>query len=159
MAEKSLNKVQLIGRLGKDADLRYTPNGKAVASFSLATNERFKPGDSDEWQDKTEWHNIVVWGKTAESLAEYLTKGQRIYVDGRLQTRSWEDQSGNKRYTTEIVAWDVILLGGRGDSSSSSYRPPHPAETYTPPAPTHTGTVSDNHDVEPVEEPRDDIPF
>lgn len=159
MAAKSLNKVMLIGNLGKDADLRYTSTGRAVASFSLATNERFKPSESEEWQERTEWHNIVVWGKTAEGLAEYLTKGQKIYVEGRIQTRSWEDQTGNKRYTTEVVAGDIILLGGRGDSPSQSFRPPHPAETYASPAPTHTGTVSDNNYVEPVEEHHDDIPF
>lgn len=160
MAEKSLNKVQLIGRLGKDADLRYTSTGRAVASFSLATSERFKPSESEEWQERTEWHNIVVWDKTAENLAEYLTKGKRIYVEGRIQSRSWEDQNGNKRETKEIVARDLILLSGRDDSPSSSYRPPHPAETYAAPAPTHTGAVSDNHDVEPVEEvPGGDIPF
>lgn len=161
MAEKSLYKVQLIGRLGKDADLRYTSTGLAVASFSLATNERVKPSEREEWQDRAEWHNIVVWGKTAENLAEYLTKGQRIYVEGRVQTRFWEDKDGNKRETKEVVAGDIVLLGGKGDSASyQSQRPPHPAETYTtPPAPTHTGAVSDNHYVEPVEENPGDIPF
>lgn len=151
MATKSLNKVMLIGNLGKDADLRYTSSGLAVANFSVATNERFRAGESDEWQERTEWHNIVLWGKTAESVSEYLLKGQKVYVEGRLQTRSWEDKDGIKRYTTDIVARDVILLGGRGDSSSSSYRPPHPADTYaaSSPAPTHTGTVSDNNEPTP----------
>lgn len=160
MATKSLNKVMLIGNLGKDADLRYTSTGLAVANFSLATNERMRSGDSDEWQEKTEWHNIVLWGKLAESVSEYLVKGQKVYVEGRLQTRSWEDKDGIKRYTTDIVARDLILLGGRGESSSSSYRPPHPANSYaaSAPAPTHTGTVADNNSSASAE-PEDEVPF
>lgn len=161
MAGKSLNKVQLIGNLGKDADLRYTASGLAVASFSLATNERFKGSDSDEWKERTEWHNIVIWGRTAENIGEYLVKGTKIYVEGRLQTRSWDDQNGMKRYTTEIVARDIILLGGRGDSSAPSQRPPHPADTYSssPAAPAYTGS---GPSTPPQPEPpadSEDIPF
>jgi single-strand DNA-binding protein len=108
---KSVNKVILIGNLGKDPELKYTPSGTAVAKFSLATNERFKD-KSGEWQDRTEWHNIVAWQRTAEIAAEYLKKGRTVYIEGRIQTRSWEDKEGQKRYTTEIVAQDLVLLGG-----------------------------------------------
>ena len=132
MAGRSLNKAQLIGNLGKDPELRYTSNGMAVATFSIATNDRFKPKDSDEWQDQTEWHNIVAWGRQAEIAGEYLSKGGQVYIEGRLQTRSWEGQDGVKRYSTEIVARDMILLGGRGDSGGHSQRPPHPADDYAP---------------------------
>jgi len=107
---KSLNKVQLIGHLGKDVELRYTQSGTAVANFSLATNEKYK--DGEEWKEKTEWHNIVVWGKLAEITGEYLKKGSKAYFEGRLQTRKWEDKDGNTRYSTEVVAQDMIMLGG-----------------------------------------------
>ena len=157
MAGKSLNKVQIIGHLGADPELRYTSNGLAVATMNVATNERVKVPDSDEWQDKTEWHRIVAWGKLAEIVGEYLTKGRQVYIEGKLQTRSWDDKDGIKRYTTEIIARDMILLGGRGDASPQSQRPPHPAEELSTPAPTHTGTVSDNHNERLPGS--DDIPF
>ncbi len=146
MAGKSLNKVQIIGNLGADPELRYTSTGMAVATFNVATNERAKIPNTDEWQDKTEWHRVVAWGKLAEIAGEYLSKGRQVYIEGRLQTRTWDDQNGIKRYTTEVVARDLILLGARGDASSQSQYPPHPADTYeTSSDPTHTGTVSDNH--------------
>lgn len=130
MAGKSLNKVQLIGHLGADPEVRTTTTGQFVATFGLATNERKKKPNSDEWEDVTEWHNIVAWGRLAEIASEYLNKGKQAYIEGRLQTRSWDDQkTGVKRYTTEIVAQDLILLsGGRGESSGGG-RPPHPADT------------------------------
>lgn len=108
---KSVNKVILIGNLGKDPELKHTSSGTAVASITIATNERFKD-KSGEWQDKTEWHNVVLWQRLAEIAGEYLKKGRSVYVEGRLQTRSWEDKQGQKRYTTEIVASDLVLLGG-----------------------------------------------
>jgi len=113
---KSVNKVILIGNLGKDPEVKYTPSGTAVAKFSLATNERYKD-KAGEWQDRTEWHNIVCWQRTAEIAGEYLKKGRSVYIEGRLQTRSWEDKtSGQKKYMTEIVANDLVLLsGGRGE--------------------------------------------
>jgi single-strand DNA-binding protein len=112
---KSVNKVILIGNLGKDPEVKYTPSGTAVAKFSLATNERYKD-KAGEWQDRTEWHNIVCWQRTAEIAGEYLKKGRAVYIEGRLQTRSWEDKtSGQKKYMTEIVANDLVLLGGRGE--------------------------------------------
>jgi single-strand DNA-binding protein len=114
---KSLNKVMLIGNLGKDPEVKYTPSGVPVAKFSLATNERYKD-KGGEWQDRTEWHNIVAWQRLAEIVGEYVKKGSKVYIEGRLQTSSWEDkQSGEKKYRTEIVANDLVLLGGRGDSS------------------------------------------
>ena len=107
---KSVNKVILIGNLGKDPELKHTSGGTAVANFTLATNERFKDKDGN-WQDKTEWHNITCWARLAEIASEYLKKGRSVYVEGRLQTRSWEDKQRTKRYTTEIVASDLVLLG------------------------------------------------
>ena len=114
---KSVNKVILIGNLGKDPEVKYTPNGMAVAKFSIATNERFKDKEG-QWQDRTEWHNIVAWQRLAEICGEYLKKGRSVYVEGRLQTRSWDDKdSGQKKYMTEIVANDIVLLGGQRDAS------------------------------------------
>lgn len=110
---KSVNKVILIGNLGKDPELKHTSNGTAVATMTVATNERYKDKNG-EWQDKTEWHTVVLWQRLAEIAAEYLKKGRSVYVEGRLQTRSWEDKQGQKRYTTEIVASDLVLLGGGG---------------------------------------------
>jgi single-strand DNA-binding protein len=112
---KSVNKVILVGNLGKDPEVKYTPNGVPVAKFSLATNERFKD-KSGEWQDRTEWHSIVAWQRLAEIVGEYVKKGSKVYIEGKLQTSSWEDkQSGEKKYRTEIVANDLVLLSGRGD--------------------------------------------
>jgi len=112
---KSVNKVILIGNLGKDPEVKYTPSGVPVAKFSLATNERYKD-KSGEWQDRTEWHNIVAWQRLAEIVGEYVKKGSKIYIEGRLQTSSWEDkQSGEKKYRTEIVVNDLVLLSGRGE--------------------------------------------
>jgi single-strand DNA-binding protein len=109
----SVNKVILVGNLGRDAELRYTPGGAAVATLNLATTEVWNDRNNQR-QEKTEWHRVVLWGKPAESLQEYLTKGKQIYVEGRLQTRQWDDKDGNKRYTTEIKADRVTLLGGGG---------------------------------------------
>jgi single-strand DNA-binding protein len=112
---KSVNKVILVGNLGKDPEVKFTPSGVPVAKFSLATNERYKD-KGGEWQDRTEWHNIVAWQRLAEIVGEYVKKGSKIYIEGRLQTSSWEDkQSGEKKYRTEVVASDLVLLGGRGE--------------------------------------------
>ncbi len=113
---KSVNKVILVGNLGKDPEVKYTPQGTAIARFSLATNERYKDKQG-EWQDRTEWHNIVAWQRLAEIVGEYVKKGSKIYIEGRLTTNSWEDQkTGEKKYRTEIVANDLVLLSGRGDA-------------------------------------------
>ena len=110
-----INKVILIGNLGKDPELRYTPNSKAVATFSLATTEKWKDKEG-QLQEKTEWHNIVAWGKQAEICKEYLKKGSSVYVEGRLQHRSYDDKDGNKKYITEIVARSVQMLGRKGEA-------------------------------------------
>lgn len=109
---KSVNKVILIGNLGKDPEIRYTPQGTAVANFTLATNERYKDKDGN-WQDRTEWHNLVAFARTAEIAGEYLKKGRTVYVEGSLRTNSWEDkQTNQKKYRTEIIINDLVLLGG-----------------------------------------------
>ncbi len=108
----SVNKVLLIGRLGANPEVRYTGNGSAVANFNLATDEVWNDKNGQK-QKKTEWHRVVVWGKLAEFAEKYLTKGREVYVEGRLQTRSWDDKDGNKRYTTEVVAATIQFVGGR----------------------------------------------
>lgn len=115
MAGKSVNKVILLGNLGKDPEVKYTPSGTPVAKFSLATNERFKDKDGN-WQDRTEWHNITAWARTAEIAGEYLKKGSKVYIEGSLRTHSWDDKtSGQKKYMTEIIVNDLVLLSGRGE--------------------------------------------
>ena len=117
MASRSVNKVILIGHLGRDAETKFTPSGVAVTKFSVATNRRWKDQQSGEWKEETDWANVVLWRQ--ENLANYLTKGKQVYVEGRLQTRSYDDKDGKKQYMTEVVAEDVILLGGRGGEGSS----------------------------------------
>jgi len=112
----SVNKVILVGRLGKDPEVKYTQGGTAVAKFTVATNEVWKD-QSGEKQERTEWHNIVAWTKLAEICGQYLTKGSRVYIEGRIQTRSWEDKEGNKRYTTEIRADNMVMLSGKTDEA------------------------------------------
>ncbi len=106
----SINMAIIIGHCGREPEMRYTPSGSAVCNFSVATNHRYKPADSDEWKESTEWHNVVVWGKQAEYVNENLVKGGLVYVQGRLQTRSWEKE-GVKQYKTEIVADRCAILG------------------------------------------------
>jgi single-strand DNA-binding protein len=117
MATRGLNKVMLIGNLGKDAETRFTPSGVAVTNFSVATPRRSKDPQTGDWKEETDWHNVVLW--RAENLANYLQKGKRVYVEGRLQTRSWEDQSGTKRYMTEVVAEP---FGGQSDDAGPPAR-------------------------------------
>ena len=112
-----INKAILIGRLGSDPEVRYTPSGVAVANFSVATSEEWKDKDSGEKKERTEWHRIVAWRRLGEICGEYLSKGKQVYVEGRIQTRSWDDRDGNKKYTTEIVANDIQFLGSRDASS------------------------------------------
>jgi len=114
-----INKVMLIGRLGQDPEVRYTPDGTAVANFSIATSEEWKDKNSGEKRERTEWHRIVAWRKLGEICGEYLSKGRQVYIEGRIQTRSWEDKDGNKRYTTEIIASDVQFLGGRDSATTA----------------------------------------
>lgn len=110
---KSVNKVILVGNVGKNPEVKYSPSGTPVAKFSLATNERFKDRN-DQWQDRTEWHNVIAWQRLAEIVGEFVAKGSKIYVEGKLQTSCWEDgQSGERKYRTEIVAREIVLLGAR----------------------------------------------
>ncbi len=119
MASRSVNKVILVGHLGRDAETKFTPGGAAVTRFSVATNRRWKDQTSGEWKDETDWTNVVLW--KAENLANYLTKGKQLYVEGRIQTRSYEDKDGKKVYSTEVIADDVILLGGRGGGGDGEF--------------------------------------
>src|SRR3954471_12822500 len=112
----SVNKVILVGRLGQNPEVRYTPSGAAVANFSVATNENWTDKQGQK-QERTEWHRVVVWGKLAELCSQYLTKGRQVYLEGRLQTREWEDKTGVKKFTTEVHAQTVQFLGGQGASA------------------------------------------
>ena len=136
----SLNKVMLIGNLGADPELRYTPSGAAVANFRIATKDQWTNKEGER-QERTEWHRIVAWRRLGEICGEYLHKGRQVYIEGKLQTRSWEDQDGNKRWTTEIVAQNLQMLGpgGRGERTSE--------KDYSP-------SIE-----EPINVPEDDIPF
>ena len=120
MASRSVNKVLLIGHLGRDAETKFTPSGIPCTRFSIATSRRWKDQQTEEWQEETNWSNVVAWRK--ENLAEYLTKGKQVYVEGRIQTRSFDGEDGRKVYVTEVVAEDVVLLGSRGDEQSSGAR-------------------------------------
>jgi single-strand DNA-binding protein len=136
MAGRGVNKVILIGNLGGDPELRQTPSGTSVATFTLATNETWTDKDGQK-QERTEWHRIVAWSKLAEICGQYLTKGKQVYIEGRLTTRSWEDKQGNQRKTTEIVAQNMQMLGGRGSESGGGggggreQTPEFAAETVT----------------------------
>jgi len=117
MAGKSVNKVILIGNLGKDPEVKYTQGGMPVAKFTLATNERFKDKDG-QWQDRTEWHNITAFQRLAEIVGEYLKKGGKCFIEGSLRTSSWDDkETGQKKYKTEIIANDLVMLSGRGEGA------------------------------------------
>jgi single-strand DNA-binding protein len=141
MATRGLNKVMLIGHLGGDPEMKYTPGGQAVATFSVATNEVYKDKEGNQ-QERTEWHRIVAWTRLAEVAAEYLKKGQQVYVEGRLQTRSWNDKDGNKRYTTEIVANTFQFLGRKGEGGGGAPDIPPPSDDLAPPPP-QTGDKED----------------
>jgi single-strand DNA-binding protein len=121
MASRSVNKVILLGNLGRDAETKFTPSGIAKTTFSVATGRRWKDQQTGEWKEETDWHNIVLW--RSENLANYLTKGTKVYVEGRLSTRSYDDKDGNKRYITEVVAEDVILAGSRGGGEAQVAEP------------------------------------
>ena len=142
----SVNKAILVGNLGRDAEMRFTAGGTPVATVSLATTDRYTDRDGQKRED-TQWHRIVIWGKTAESLHEYLTKGKQIYVEGRLQTRQWDDKDGNKRYTTEIRGDRIVLLGGGMGGGGGRQQP-------------RSAGPSEEHMIEPgAELTDDDIPF
>ena len=135
---RGVNKVILVGNLGKDPEVRYMPNGNAVANITLATSESWKDKTSGEQQEKTEWHRIVMFRRLGEIAGEYLKKGSQVYIEGKLQTRKWQDNSGNDRYTTEIVANEMQMLGSRGGSanfSGDSAAAPAAAASSAAPAP------------------------
>ncbi len=115
MATRSVNKVILVGNLGRDAETKFTPSGAAVTKFAVATTRNWKDQQTNEWKEETNWTNVVVWRQ--ENVANYLTKGKQVYVEGRLQTRSYDDKDGKKVYTTEVVADEIILLGGKGEGA------------------------------------------
>jgi len=136
----SINKAILIGNLGKDPELRYTPSGQAVASFSIATTRKWRDKEGQS-QEQTEWHNIIVWGKQAENANEYLQKGRSVYIEGRIQNRSYEDKDGNKRYISEVVAQTVQSLGSKGDKSNAT------EQSQKPPSDTPPEVSSDDDDL------------
>ena len=120
MARRGINKVIVLGNLGNDPETRYMPNGNAVTNISVATSESWKDKQSGQMQERTEWHRVVFFNRLAEVAGEYLRKGSKVYVEGSLRTRKWQDQSGNDRYTTEIVASDMQMLDSRGDQGGGS---------------------------------------
>ena len=141
---RGINKVIVLGNLGADPDARYMPNGNAVTNISVATTDSWKDKESGERQEKTEWHRVVFFGRLAEIASEYLKKGSQVYVEGRIQTRKWEDKEGNDRWTTEIVANEMQMLGERISSSSNS-------DNFSAPKNSGSEFASDDFD--------DDIPF
>ena len=143
---RGINKVILVGNLGKDPEVRYMANGGAVCNVTLATTESWKDKQTGEQKDKTEWHNIVFYRRLAEIAGEYLRKGSQIYVEGKLQTRKWQDKNGNDRYTTEIIANEMQMLGGRGGGGSADFGGAQAAPAAAPAA-----AAADDFD--------DDIPF
>jgi len=150
---RGVNKVILVGNLGKDPEVRYMPNGNAIANITLATTDSWKDKQTGEQQEKTEWHRIVMFRRLGEIAGEYLKKGSQVYIEGKLQTRKWQDNSGNDRYTTEIVANEMQMLGGRGGGSAgfpadSEPARSAPAQSAPAPAPAAAGGDFD-----------DDIPF
>ena len=118
---RGVNKVILVGNLGRDPEVRYSPNGQAVANITLATSESWKDKNTGDKQERTEWHRVVFFGRLAEIAGEYLKKGMQVYVEGRLQTRKWQDKEGQDRYTTEIVASEMQMLGSRGGAGGGDY--------------------------------------
>lgn len=152
-----INKVILIGNLGNDPELRFTQSGKQVANFSLATTERWRDQAGNQ-QEQTEWHKCVAWGRLAEICGQYLAKGSRVYIEGKLQTRKWQDQSGQDRYTTEIVASEMKMLGGGREQGGNGQQQPGQAQYGG--APRQQSLVGDRREP-PAHNPPgyDDVPF
>jgi len=153
MASRGLNKVMIIGNLGAEPEVRYTAGGSAMANVNIATSETWRDKQTGEQQEKTEWHRVVFFGKLAEIVQQYVHKGSKIYIEGRLQTRKWQDKEGHDRYTTEIVANEMQMLDSKG-GSSASFEPAQqaaPAQTPAQPAPSSSTSQIDDFD--------DDIPF
>ena len=153
MAKGTVNKVVLLGRLGADPETRYMPSGGAVTNLRLATNDGYRDKSSNEFVDTTEWHRVVLFGRLAEIAAEYLKKGRLVYVEGRIRTNKWQDKSGQDRYTTEIVANEMQLVGGQGTASGVSEQPPARADHASAPTSEPSAPKAD------VDQFDDDIPF
>ena len=153
MAGRGVNKVILVGNLGQEPDTKYMPNGRAVCNVSIATTEAWNDKTSGEKVEKTEWHRIVLFGKLAEIAGEYLHKGRQVYIEGYLQTRKWQDQSGADRYTTEIVARDMQMLGGRGTGLSGAENETAAPASMSPDSGGEVSAPSSSSDLD------DDIPF
>lgn len=151
----SVNKVILLGRLGQDPELKYTPTGSAVCNFSMATTEGWTD-KSGQKQEKTEWHRIVVWGKLAELCHQYLAKGRQAFVEGRLQTRSWDDKEGHKKYTTEILANTVQFIGGATAAVEKTAKSTNDSSGQSAPAYEMNQEYAVSHDTQFA---ADDIPF
>lgn len=159
MASRSVNKVILIGNLGRDAETKFTASGASVTRFAIATTRSWKDPQSNEWKEETNWTNVVLWRQ--ENLANYLTKGKQVYVEGRLQTRSYDDKDGKKVYATEVVAEEVILLGGRGESAPGYEGPGQSAGARTAASATR-GKAAPAADDDPyggMGVSDDDVPF
>ncbi|HMF74868.1 MAG TPA: single-stranded DNA-binding protein [Bryobacteraceae bacterium] len=163
MASRSVNKVILVGHLGRDAETKFTPSGAAATRFSVATSRRWKDQQTNDWKEETNWTNVVLWRQ--ENLANYLTKGKQIYVEGRIQTRNYDDKDGKKVYATEVIADEVILLGGRGEGGGG-------VESGAPAGPSGTTGArgagsgrgksagsSGEDDLGPMNISDDDVPF
>jgi single-strand DNA-binding protein len=149
---RGVNKVILVGNLGADPETRAMPSGMTVTNIRIATTEAWKDKSSGEQQEKTEWHHIALFGRLGEISAEYLRKGSQVYIEGKLRTRKWQDKQGNDRYTTEIIADNMQMLGGRGGGGERSAPAPMPRDEYDQtPAPAAAGGGKDDFD--------DDIPF
>jgi len=155
MSKGTVNKVILIGRLGRDPEMRYTASGTAVVNFSIATNH-FSKDQSGNNTEQTEWHNIVAFGRTAEVAGEYLSKGRLVYIEGRLQTRSWDDQNGQKKYKTEVVCVNMQLLGGRSESSPDM---PDEDQSDNQETAVESKTKTAKKAAESTVEEEDDLPF
>ena len=154
----SLNKAQIIGNLGEDPELNYTGDGTAVTNLSIATNESYTRDDGTE-VDRTEWHAVVCWGRLAEVVNEYLSKGSSLYVEGKLQTRSWEDRDGNDRYSTEIKAQEVTFLGGNDSGGGGRSGPPARGSQSSSQGSSGGGGPDDGRDPGEDFEPDDELPF
>lgn len=137
-----INKAILVGNLGADPEIRYTQSGTQVATFSVATTERWK-GQDGQMQESTEWHRVVAWARLAEICGEYLNKGSKVYIEGKIQTRKWQDQNGNDRYTTEIVAREMKMLSPKGTQTDNSYDSGFSGESFPEPPPGYGGTGDD----------------
>ncbi|MBZ5596085.1 MAG: single-stranded DNA-binding protein [Acidobacteriia bacterium] len=156
MASRSVNKVILVGNLGKDAETKFTQGGTPVTKFTIATGRRWKDQQSGEWKEETDWHNVVLW--RAENLANYLLKGKQVYIEGRLQTRSYEDKDGKKQWFTEVVAEDVILLGGRAGEAAAGMGENAPGPVSMPrSAPRQAPAAAPENVSQEITD--DDVPF